>query len=215
MTAVFIGISPSNAVQLFYQKSVRRCVNSPDVSHRSKPVTTSKHTPIQLPLPIDGAIIEIPLTRGYTTVIDAVDADLSQLNWVAIPVRDRVYAFNSFRIAVNKKGRRSLSRVILARILNRELTRLEYADHIDNNPLNNRRGNLRLATPKENSRNSKRPITNKSGFKGVHFENGSWRASIWLNGRTKHLGNFNSPEDAHEAYKNAAIKHFGEFARFE
>jgi hypothetical protein len=36
-----------------------------------------------------------------------------------------------------------------------------------------------------------------------------------VNGKRLHLGHYPTAEDAHEAYKAAALQHFGAFARFE
>lgn len=92
-----------------------------------------------------------------------------------------------------------------------------HIDHINGDSTDNRINNLREATNAENCRSSKRSSNNQSGYKGVHFCNYTkrWRASICVNGKTKKLGRFNTPEEAHEAYKAVAIKYFGEFARFE
>jgi hypothetical protein len=53
-------------------------------------------------------------------------------------------------------------------------------DHINNNPSDNRICNLREATHKQNSWNSKTPITNTSGIKGVswHKRDNKWRVCI-------------------------------------
>ena len=45
----------------------------------------------------------------------------------------------------------------------------EFLDHRDGNSLNNRFENLRPATSRENSFNSKIPKSNTSGIKGVYF----------------------------------------------
>ncbi len=88
-------------------------------------------------------------------------------------------------------------------------------DHIDGFTGNNAIANLRLATKHENQHNSKTPKTNKSGFKGVSWakRDNCFHACIRLNGKTKHLGCFKSPEKAAEAYKVAALEHYGSFAR--
>jgi len=90
----------------------------------------------------------------------------------------------------------------------------KYIDHINGNPMDNRIGNLRLSCPAGNSRNSKTPKTNSSGYKGVVGVNGSprFRAFICVNRKQIHLGMFDTKEAAYEAYKSAAIKHFGEFS---
>ena len=88
-------------------------------------------------------------------------------------------------------------------------------DHKDTDRSNNRWKNLRLATQSQNLGNSKRPRNNMSGFKGVRRVNGRWHARIKVGYVEKHLGYFDTPEDAHAAYCAAAKQHFGEFARFE
>ena len=89
-------------------------------------------------------------------------------------------------------------------------------DHRDNSRGNNRWENLRLATPRQNNRNMKKRRDNTSGFKCVTRVQGSrkWRARIHLSGgREIHLGCFDTKEEAHAAYVDAAEAHFGEFAR--
>jgi hypothetical protein len=90
-------------------------------------------------------------------------------------------------------------------------------DHIDRDGLNNRRENLRVSTPSQNSQNSRKNSLNTSGFKGVFFQKGlgKWRAQIKTNGKRKSLGCFLSPEEAHEAYCRASDKYHGEFGRTE
>ena len=88
-----------------------------------------------------------------------------------------------------------------------------YIDHIDRNGLNNSWANLRLATPKQNAANSKRYSTNSSGCKGVSYSKShkKWRSTygrLWL-------GQFNTKEEAQEAYIAKAKELHGEFARTE
>ncbi len=92
----------------------------------------------------------------------------------------------------------------------------EQVDHVNGNPSDNRIENLRPATNKQNSNNSKRYSNNKSGYKGVapYLRKGIQRgytAQITHNYKKHHLGVFDSAADAHEAYKEAAIKLFGEY----
>lgn len=90
-------------------------------------------------------------------------------------------------------------------------------DHIDGNKQNNTPSNLRLATNQDNQRNVKIQRNNTSGFKGVTYEKNrnKWKASIYDGTRRINLGRFDSPEEAHLAYKNKAFELFGAFARYE
>lgn len=86
-------------------------------------------------------------------------------------------------------------------------------DHIDRDRANNRIANLRAATPSQNIANSKG--YGRLGVKGVRSYKGSFRAHIRLNGKGMHLGTFPTIEEAAAAYRDAAIRLQGEFARWE
>jgi hypothetical protein len=90
-----------------------------------------------------------------------------------------------------------------------------FIDHIDGNPINNSFSNLRIATFSQNMRNCKKPKQNKSGLKGAYFVKrlGKYRSCIRVLGKTLNLGCFETAEEAHAAYINAARTHYGEFAR--
>lgn len=182
-------------------------------------MASSDSTPIQLPLAIDGLTVEIPLTRGFVTVVDAIDADLAYLKWIVTSADPRIkpYAYRHKGSVNGKSKHERMHRVILERILNRPLGRGEMPDHIDGNGLNNRRTNLRLATQAQNNANSKLKSTNTSGYKGIVFlkDENRWRAHISVNGKRIVIGRYKTAEEAHEAYCKAAQEHFGEFARFE
>lgn len=90
-----------------------------------------------------------------------------------------------------------------------------HIDHINRHTEDNRWANLREATRTENHANCKRYKNNRSGFKGVCYfrPKKKWFAQISINGKRPFLGYFNTPEEAHAAYVEAAQKYFGEFAR--
>ena len=88
-------------------------------------------------------------------------------------------------------------------------------DHVNGNPSDNRWANLREATPSQNQGNRRRSSCNSSGFKGVTKGRYKWHSGIRVRSKNYHLGSFDTPEEAHEAYKKAAREMFGEFARTE
>ena len=76
-------------------------------------------------------------------------------------------------------------------------------DHINGNGLDNRLCNLREVTRQQNNQNHRKPPKhNTSGFLGVsYFKAGNkFSAHINLDGKKKHLGYFDDPEKAHQAY---------------
>ena len=54
------------------------------------------------------------------------------------------------------------------------------------------------------------------GLKGARFDKsrGLWMASIRVYKKRIFIGRYKTAEEAHEAYKVAALKYHGEFARF-
>ena len=84
-------------------------------------------------------------------------------------------------------------------------------DHKDNNKTNNNISNLRFATTKENSQNSKLSNNNTSNVKGVYFNKKAkkWHARIMIDGIQIHIGLFDNLEDAKTARVNRANEAFG------
>ena len=87
-------------------------------------------------------------------------------------------------------------------------------DHVNGNGCDNRIANLRKASQSENSQNRRTRTDNQTGLKGVQLRpNGTWRARIFLEGRSVNLGHFATAEEAHNAYAREAAVQFGKFAR--
>lgn len=86
-------------------------------------------------------------------------------------------------------------------------------DHINNVRTDNCIENLRWATHRENSQNRQLSSDNTSGCKGVYFNKQAkkWYSHIIIDGVCKHLGYFNTIEEAKEARRQKAIELFGEF----
>jgi hypothetical protein len=75
---------------------------------------------------------------------------------------------------------------------------IQVIDHIDRNRLNNNINNLRVVTQQENNEN-------RGDVKGYWLDKRDNRfyADIKVNKKKKHLGGFNTAEEAHQAYLTA------------
>jgi hypothetical protein len=94
----------------------------------------------------------------------------------------------------------------------KKITSKEIIDHINNNRLDNRISNLRIATHSENLYNRK--IKNTSGYRGVNYDKRikKYRCSLSKNLITYRSGYFNSAEEAAIAYDILAEKVYKNFA---
>ncbi len=80
-------------------------------------------------------------------------------------------------------------------------------DHINGIKADNRWLNLREATRTTNMQNRRGPNkNNKVGFLGVSKDKSNFQAQIKTDGIARHLGNYKTPELAHEAYIEAKRK---------
>jgi hypothetical protein len=154
--------------------------------------------------PLDQSIKLIPLTKGQVATVDVADYEwLMQWPWNAYwhPRTKSYYA----RQAHGKL----MHRLILG------LTDPAIkCDHQDGDTLNNRRYNLRVATDQQNAQNRKTRSDNKCGHVGIWWRKDvqMWQASIFDNGKPRHLGYFRNFDDAFFARSMAEIEVFGQFA---
>jgi len=91
---------------------------------------------------------------------------------------------------------------------------IEYIDHINGDPWDNRKSNLRPCNSSQNSMNMRICSSNTSGYTGVYFNKSAnkWIASITANREKMHLGYFKNKQDAIDARQKAELKYFKEFA---
>lgn len=81
-------------------------------------------------------------------------------------------------------------------------------DHINGDGTDNRLKNLRVVTPAENAQNRRRAqSSNSTGLLGVSRCEGKFRSLIQINGKSKHLGVFDDPLEAHSVYLEAKRKY--------
>lgn len=154
---------------------------------------------------------EIPLSCGKVALVDDKDYDdVSQHSWTATQSSRR----NRTWYAVRNGRSGEPCRVYLHRYIMGVLDqgRTIEVDHIDNDGLNNQRGNLRLCTHQQQACN-KAPI-NDGRYKGVHQrrDTGRWVAQIMTHGRHISESQYPTAQQAALAHDHLARKHHGRYA---
>ena len=144
--------------------------------------------------------------QGDAAYIDLYDKDLQVIAQAVVDTEDLEkvrytkwhlsasgYVMNTPKFAGSNKY---LSRVILGTD--------QFVDHIDHDPLNNRKSNLRIVTKSQNQMNV--------NYQGVRqTQNGKWYAYIRLDGRMYNLGVYVDREEALFARWYAETVLFGEY----
>ena len=148
----------------------------------------------------------IKLTREKFAIIDDADYPLVRgYKWHALPSREDFYASTTITTGVGKRKSIKMHQLIFGK----------NSDHKNGNTLDNRRSNLRKATPSQNGANSKKQKNTSSIYKGVSLRkiSGNWGASIQKDGKQYHIGTFKTEIEAAKAYDKKAVEFFGEYAR--
>ena len=163
----------------------------------------------------------IKLTQGQFAMIDDDEYDkVIKHKWHAAKHKQEFYAATVLKACGGWVKRTYLHHFIL------EFCEPGmFVDHIDNNPLNNQKSNLRVCTPRENSSNRRSSRKSHSKYLGVSYCH--YKKKSKINGvqvlayyqvmiGTTFLGRFPDTPDgeiaAAKTYDKAAKERFGEFA---
>lgn len=140
--------------------------------------------------------IELSNSDEYVTTVDEQDYEL------VIPYRWRLLN-NGYVVTGYKKGEVNTIKLLHRFIMGLGQGRVPEVDHIDRNPLNNTRQNLRLVTRGQNILNCGDYSRKHDLPKGVYLmPAGNYRAMGRYKGLLNHLGLFNSVEEAKQARLN-------------
>ncbi len=166
---------------------------------------------------------EIKLTQGKVAIVDDEDFEyLNQWKWFYCRYAKRTYREGESNRVIGIKRPKLYER--MHRVIVKCPEGL-FVDHIDGNPLNNQKSNLRICTLIENSKNRKSKTGSTSDYLGVSLRKYIrpnktyfyWEASIFSNKKITHLGHFPyTPEGeimAAKTYNEHAVIHHGAFAR--
>ncbi len=145
---------------------------------------------------------QIPLTQGKFALVDDEDYEyLNQWKW-------HYASFHAYRKDITGKTIAMHNLVI-------KPPKGKLVDHKNGNGIDNQRSNLRFATSKQNSYNSKKK-PGKGNFKGVcqkaHYPN-KYFTSISKDKKQYYIGYFENEHHAAVAYDLWADYFFGDFAR--
>lgn len=144
----------------------------------------------------------IKLTQGKKTIVDDEDFEiLSRYKWCY----NTGYAVrNIYPVDWKHPVKIFMHRQILGDI------KKDLIDHINQNPLDNRKVNLRVATKSQNAINCKIYRSNSSGIKGVGWykKANKWLVQLTINHRKLYLGLFKDFNEAVKTRKLAEERYF-------
>ena len=139
----------------------------------------------------------IPLTQGRVAIVDDGDYD-----WL---VKIGSWHFDRYAKRVTRDGVVYMHRLIM------KPPKGLVVDHMSGDKLDNRRSNLRLATPGQNMHHANK----RTGqYKGVSWDKSrnKWKAYICFQYKNIQIGRFDTAEEAARAYDEYAKKLHKEYA---
>lgn len=149
--------------------------------------------------------------EGYCVLLDLEDVIILRIYNVKLD-NIRIHKTNSHSAPFiwypewRKRGKIPLAGIIMQLLPNQELV----VDHINRNPFDNRRSNLRIITKLQNCYNKSPRYSYR--YKGIHKRGNKWKAHMVYRRKNVYIGYFNTAEEAARAYDTKAKELFGEFA---
>lgn len=149
-------------------------------------------------------------TPKYPNVFTSVDDNdyewLNQWKWHPNQSKNgsKLYVKRFIHLGFRENGSPIHKTVFMHKLINETPDDMD-TDHINQNPLDNRRKNLRTATRSQNQHNVGLRKDNKSGIRGVNWNSLENKWKVFLNFEKKHyyLGTFRDKKDAIMARKEA------------
>ena len=141
---------------------------------------------------IENKIVKFYTKEGIEFIIDKQDFET---------VYSRYWVKRGNYISSKNAEGSSPRNISLHRFLLGNVPKNMEVDHINRNPMDNRRINLRIVTRKENNRNKGIPKNNKTGFLNVYFRKAKnkYEAQFTFNKKHYIVGTFDTPESANDA----------------
>lgn len=99
--------------------------------------------------------------------------------------------------------------ISIHRYVMNEIDRSVLIDHIDRNPKNNKKNNLRRCNKSQNSMNRLEPSNNKSGFRGVFYRKDKHKWQVKIQNYVEYCDSY---EQAVERRLNLENEIYGSFA---
>jgi hypothetical protein len=159
------------------------------------------------------SVVELRTSNGPPALIDAADLPLvAGISWFVRTVKStpgrKRKPYSCVAGWVAEKGARGRTVFLHRLIVGAE--RGQIVDHINRDTLDNRRCNLRFATPSESGAN--RSFETKWGFKGIFKHRSRFYAQVRAEGCRHVSRSWATAEEAARAYDDLARRHHGDFA---
>jgi len=152
---------------------------------------------------------KINLTKGFCAVVDNDDyKHLSKFHWYT---SNNKRAYRRLETDVHgKQHKLAMHREVMFKQIRESVHKNPVVDHINGDPLDNRKSNLRVVSQSVNAINGRKRSNNKSGNVGVCRsvvlgrirKDGTrnmwlyWRSYVVINGKQFHLGRFKNKTEA-------------------
>lgn len=147
---------------------------------------------------VDGDVLIVTTASGETILADADDYDIIRKHSWCVSATG--YAVANVGGSVVKMHRYLLESIVLNQVV----------DHKNHNKLDNRKANLRICTPQQNSKNRGANFGNENV--GIRLlDTGKYNVRITNDRKDIHVGNYGTLEEAREARIAAERKYHGEY----